>query len=92
MEVSDVDVVKAANSAFFLGEEVLRPRAERCRKTLGEDNKQEDPVQGLRDDVARGLDDGWSQGSRTRKRRWCARRRSEREHDHIPFHRILLQN
>ena len=30
------------------------------------DDEQEDPVmQGLRDDVARGLDDGWSRGSRT---------------------------
>ena len=32
----------------------------------GEDDEQEDPVmQGLRDDVARGLDDGLSEGSRT---------------------------
>ena len=32
----------------------------------GEDDEQEDPVmKGLRDDVARGLDDGWSRGSRT---------------------------
>ena len=31
-----------------------------------DDDEQEDPVmQGLRDDVARGLDDGWSRGSRT---------------------------
>ena len=30
-----------------------------------EDDEQKDPVmQGLRDDVARGLGDGWSQGSR----------------------------
>ena len=75
MEVPDADVVKAPNSAFLPGEEVLpnddwtdlgaRPRAERGRRTLGEDDEQEDPVQGLRDDVARGLDDGWSQGSRT---------------------------
>ena len=33
--------------------------------TPSEDDEQEDPVQGLRDDVARGPDDGWSQGSRT---------------------------
>ena len=32
----------------------------------GEDDEQEDPVmKGLRDDVDRGLDDGWSRGSRT---------------------------
>ena len=31
-----------------------------------EDDEQEDPtMRGLRDDVARGFDDGWSQGSRT---------------------------
>ena len=37
-----------------------------ARRTPGEDDEQEDPMmQGLRDDVARGLDDGWSQGSRT---------------------------
>ena len=35
------------------------------RRTPGEDDGQEDPVQGFRDDVARGLDDGWSQGSQT---------------------------
>ena len=35
-----------------------------CRE--GEDDEQEDPVmKGLRDDVDRGLDDGWSRGSRT---------------------------
>ena len=46
---------------------------------LGEDDEQEDTVmQGLRDDVARGLDDGWSPWTR----RWCARCRSEREHDY----------
>ena len=70
MEVSDADVVKAANSAFFLERRccrttTARPRAERGRWTPGEDDEQEDPVQGLRDDVARGFDDGWSQGSRT---------------------------
>ena len=75
MEVSDADVVKAANSGFFL--------ERRCCRTMtglissqtvcrvaggfpGEDDEQEDPVvHGLRDDVARGLDDGWSRGSRT---------------------------
>ena len=32
----------------------------------GKDDEQEDLVmEGLRDDVARGLDEGWSQGSRT---------------------------
>ena len=31
---------------------------------LFEDDEQEDPEQGLRDDVARGLDDGRSQGPR----------------------------
>ena len=51
------------------------PCAVRGRRTPGEDDEQEDPVmQGLRDDVARGLDDD--------TRRWCARRRSEREYDH----------
>ena len=36
------------------------------RSFPGEDDEQEGPVmKGLRDDVARGLDDGWSQGSRT---------------------------
>ena len=39
---------------------------ERGRRSPGEDDEEEDPVmQGLRDDVARGLDDGWSQRSRT---------------------------
>ena len=74
MEVSDADVVKAANSGFFL--------VRRCCRTMtglissqtvcrlagrfnGEDDEQEDPVmQGLRDD-GRGLDEGWSQWSRT---------------------------
>ena len=38
---------------------------QRGRGFPGKDDEQEDPVmQGLRDDVARGLDDGWSQGSR----------------------------
>ena len=42
------------------------PCAVRSRRTPGEDDEHEDPVmQGLRDDVARGLDDGWSRGSRT---------------------------
>ena len=41
-------------------------RVQSGRGFLGEDDEQEDLVmQGLRDDVARGLDDGWSQGSRT---------------------------
>ena len=72
MEVPDADAVEAANSAFSPEEEVLpnddwtdlEPDrvAERGRRV---DDEQEDPVQGLRDDVARGLDDGWSQGSRT---------------------------
>ena len=43
-----------------------RPRAESGRGFPGEDDEQEDPVmKGLRDDVDPGLDDGWSQGSRT---------------------------
>ena len=73
MEVSDADVVKAANSDFSPGEEVLPnddwPDLEPddvqrgAGGPPGEDD--EDPVQGFRDDVARGLDDGWSQGSRT---------------------------
>ena len=42
------------------------PCAVRGRRSPGEDDEQEDPVmQGLRDDVARGLDDDWSQVSRT---------------------------
>ena len=49
-------------------------RAKRMRRNTktglqedpGEDDEQEDPVmKGLRDDVARGFDDGWSQRSRT---------------------------
>ena len=41
------------------------PRAERDR-TSGEGDEQEGPVMfRLRDDVHRGLDDGWSRGSRT---------------------------
>ena len=37
------------------------PCAVRGRRTPGEDDEQEDPVmQGLRDDVVCGLDDGWS--------------------------------
>ena len=55
MEVLDADAVKAANNTSFFS----------SRRTPGEDDEQEDPVQGLRDDVARGLDDGWSQWSRT---------------------------
>ena len=36
------------------------------RRTPGEDDEQEDLVmKALRDDVDRGLDDGWSRGSRT---------------------------
>ena len=75
MEVSDADVVKAGNSGFFLDEEVLLnddwtdlelDRVQSGREFPGEDDEQEDLVmQGLRDDVARGLGDGWSQGSRT---------------------------
>ena len=41
-------------------------RVQNGREFPGEDDQQEDPVmQGLRDGVARGLDDCWSQGSRT---------------------------
>ena len=74
MKVSDADVVKAVNSVFFLERRCCRTRTELIssdrvqsgRGFPGEDDEQEDPVmQGLRDDVARGLDDGWSQGSRT---------------------------
>ena len=40
-------------------------RVQSGRGFPGEDDEQEDPVmQELRDDVARGLDDGWFQGSR----------------------------
>ena len=71
MEVSDADVVKAANSGFFLERRCCRTmtglissdRVQSGRGFPGEDDEQED--QGLRDDVARGLDDGWSRGSRT---------------------------
>ena len=43
-----------------------RPSAVRGRRTPGEDDEKEDPLmQGLRDDVAHRLDDGWSRGSRT---------------------------
>ena len=55
------------------------------RRTPGEDDDQEDPViKGLRDDVDRGLDDAGHEGRERCRwtRRWCARRRSEREHDH----------
>ena len=74
MEVSDADVVKAANIGFFLERRCCRTMTglissdpvQSGRWFLGEDDEQEDPVvQGLRDDVVRGLDDGWSQGSRT---------------------------
>ena len=41
-------------------------RVQSSRVFPGENDEQEDPVmQGLHDDVARGLDDGWSRGSRT---------------------------
>ena len=41
-------------------------RVQSGRGFPGEDDEQEDLfMQGLRDDVARGLDDGWSQVSRT---------------------------
>ena len=69
MEVSDADVVKAANSGLFLDWRCCRTmtglissdRVQSGRRFPGEDDEQEDPVmQGLRDDVARGLDDGWS--------------------------------
>ena len=75
MEVPDADAVKAANSAFSPGEEVLLNddwtdlEPDRVQRGPGgppsEDDEQKDRVQGLRDDVARGLDDGCSQGSRT---------------------------
>ena len=56
-------------------------RVQSGRGFRGEDDEQEDPVmQGLRDDVARGLDDGWSRGPWTR--RWCGGSRIEREHDY----------
>ena len=51
----------------------------------GEDDEQKDPVQGLRDDFARGLDDGWSQGSRNSDRGHRASvldAGGEREHAH----------
>ena len=56
MEVPDADAVKAANIAFSPGEEVLPnddwtdlepDRVQRGRRTPGEDDEQEDPVQGL---------------------------------------------
>ena len=75
MKVSDADVVKAANSGFYLERRCCRTTTGLissqtvCRVAggfPGKDDEQEGPVmQGLRDDVARGLDDGWSQGSRT---------------------------
>ena len=68
IEVSDAGVVKAVNSGFFLERRCCRTTTGLIsnRGFPGEDDEQEDPVmQGLRDDVARGLDDGWSQGSRT---------------------------
>ena len=41
-------------------------RVQSGRRFPGENDEQEDPVmQGLRDDVARGQDDGWSRWSRT---------------------------
>ena len=41
-------------------------RVQSGREFFGKDDEQEDPVmQGLSDDVARGLDDGWSRGSRS---------------------------
>ena len=41
-------------------------RVQSGRGVPDDDDEQEDPLmQGLRDDVARGLDDGWSRGSRT---------------------------
>ena len=65
---------ESGKQRFFHGEEVLPnddwtdlepDRVQSGRWFPGEDDEQEDPVQGLRDGVARRLDDGWSQGSRT---------------------------
>ena len=64
----DADAVKAANSVFSPGEGLpdddwtdLEPdRVQSGPGFLGKDDEQDDLVmQGLRDDVARGLDDGW---------------------------------
>ena len=74
MEVSDAHAVKA-NCAFFPGEEV-RPYddwtdllPDRVQRGAGgprvKTTNKKTLCKELRDDVARGLDDGWSQGSRT---------------------------
>lgn len=64
MEVSDADVLKAANSAFLPGAEVLPnddwtdlepDRVQSGRRFPRKHDEQEDPV----------IDDGWSRGSRT---------------------------
>ena len=71
MEVSDPDVVKAADSGFFLERKCCRTMTGLissqtvCRVAGGFPGEDDSVMQGLRDDFARGLDDGWSRGSRT---------------------------
>ena len=90
MDVPDADAVKAANSAFFLGKEVL-PNDDWT-------DLESDRVQGAaggprwrrrtrRPFATTSFEDSMTAGHKGReqcpwKRRWCARRRSEREHDH----------
>ena len=94
MEVPGADAVKAANSAFFPGEEVLPNddwtdlEPDRVQRGAGGPHVKTTNKKTLCKGFATtSLEDSTTAGHKGReqfpwKRRWCARRRSEREHDH----------
>ena len=94
MEVPDADAVKAANSVFFLGDEVLPNddwtdlEPDRVQRGAGGPGVKTTYKKTLCKGFATtSLEDSTTDGHKGReqcpwKRRWCARRRSEREHDH----------
>ena len=94
MEVSDAGVVKAANSAFSPGEEVLPNddwtdlEPDRVQRGAGGPQVKTTNKKTLcKGFGTTSLEDSTTAGHKGReqfpwKRRWCARRQSEREHDH----------
>ena len=102
MEVSDVDVVKAANGAFFPGEEVLPNddwtdlEPDRVQSGAGGSLVKTTNKKTLSKGFATpSLVDSTTAGHKGGEqcpwtRRWCARRRSEREHDHKQNKRCWL--
>ena len=94
MEVPDADVVKAPNSAFLPGEEVLPNddwtdlEPDCVQRGAGgpwvRTTNKKTLCKGF---ATTSLEDSTTAGHKGReqcpwKRRWCARRRSERKHDH----------